>query len=150
MGPGVYWDLGNPWTPQMLSRSLDSCEACEAPGVHGGLGNPWTPRKPRRSLDSPPPLPQLGAADAEIIVPSSENRELKRSPFKAWSRSVYSRTCYAYCQGLLPGLFLPFRYIHLHFFQNSRFFLCWLWLTHGSCGGPQNKIGHPAGCMFLR
>ena len=25
------------------------------------------------------------------------------------------------------------------FFQNlSRFLLCWLWLTHGSCVGPQN------------
>ena len=22
---------------------------------------------------------------------------------------------------------------------------CWLWLTHGSCVGSQNKIGHPAG-----
>ena len=29
------------------------------------------------------------------------------------------------------------------------FFLCWLWLTHGSCVGPQNKICHPAGCRFL-
>ena len=28
------------------------------------------------------------------------------------------------------------------------FFLCWLWLTHGSCVGPQNKIGHTAGCRF--
>ena len=28
------------------------------------------------------------------------------------------------------------------------FFLCWLWLTHGSCVGPQNKIGHPAGGWF--
>ena len=28
------------------------------------------------------------------------------------------------------------------------FFLCWLWLTHGSCVGPQNKIDHPAGCRF--
>ena len=26
----------------------------------------------------------------------------------------------------------------------SKPFLCWLWLTHGSCVGPQNKIGHPA------
>ena len=35
------------------------------------------------------------------------------------------------------------------FSQNlSRFFLCWLWLTHGSRVGPQNKIGHPAGGMF--
>ena len=30
----------------------------------------------------------------------------------------------------------------------SRFLLCWLWLTHGSSVGPQNKIGHPAGCRF--
>ena len=28
------------------------------------------------------------------------------------------------------------------------FSLCWLWLTHGSCVGPQNKVGHPAGCRF--
>ena len=67
--------------------------------------------------------PQWGAADAEIKVPSGENTELKRSPFKAWSRSVYSHTCYAYCQGFLSCLFLHFRSIHLHFFQNlSQFF----------------------------
>ena len=74
--------------------------------------------------------PQRGAADAEIKVPSDENTELKRSPFIAWSRSVYSHMCYAYCQGFLPCLFLPFQSIHLHFFQNfPDFFLCWLWLT---------------------
>ena len=84
-------------------------------------------------------IPQWGAADEGTKVPSGENMELKRSPFKAWSRSVYSHTCYAYCQGFLPCLFLPFRSIHLHFFQNlSRFLLCWVWLTHGSCVGPQN------------
>ena len=33
-------------------------------------------------------IPQWGAADAEINVPSGENAELKGSPFKAWSRSV--------------------------------------------------------------
>ena len=68
--------------------------------------------------------PQWGAADAEIKVPSGENTELKRSPFKAWSRSVYSHTCYTYSQGFLSCLFLHFRSIHLHFFQNlSQFFL---------------------------
>ena len=51
--------------------------------------------------------PQWGVADAEITVPSVENTQLKRSPFKAWSRSVYSYTCYAYCQGFLPCLFYP-------------------------------------------
>ena len=91
--------------------------------------------------------PQWGAVDAEIKVPSGENTELKRSPFEAWSTSVYSDTCYAYCQGFLPCLFLHFWSIHLHFFQNlSQFPLCWLWPTHDSCGGPQNKIGHFAGC----
>ncbi|WP_293650882.1 reverse transcriptase domain-containing protein, partial [Thiolapillus sp.] len=50
-----------------------------------------------------PPL--WGAADAEIKVPSGENTELKRFPFKAWSRSVYSHTCYTYCQGFLSCLF---------------------------------------------
>ena len=93
--------------------------------------------------------PQWGAADAEIKVPSGENTEFKRSPFKAWSRSVYSHTCYAYCQGFLPYLLLPFHSIHLHFFQNpSQFFLCWLWPTHGFCVGPQNKIGLPARGRF--
>ena len=41
-------------------------------------------------------IPQWGAADAEIKVPSGENTELKCSPFEAWSRSVYSHACCAY------------------------------------------------------
>ena len=45
--------------------------------------------------------PQWGAADAEIEVPSHENTELKRSPFKAW-RSVYWHARYVYSQGFLP------------------------------------------------
>ena len=40
-----------------------------------------------------PPFPQWGAVDAEIKVPSGENAELKHSPFKAWSWSVYSHAC---------------------------------------------------------
>ena len=40
--------------------------------------------------DSPILRPQWGAADAEIKVPSGDNTELKRSPFKAWSRSIYT------------------------------------------------------------
>ena len=62
---------------------------------------------------------QWGAADAEIKVPSGENTELKHSPFKARSRSVYSHACYAYCQGFLPCLFLHFRSIQLLFFSKT-------------------------------
>ena len=93
--------------------------------------------------------PQWGAADTEIEVPSGENTELKCSPFKTCSRSVYSHTCYTYCQGFLPCIFLPFRSICLHFFKKlSRFLMCWLWLTHDSCVGPQNEKGHSPGCRF--
>ena len=89
--------------------------------------------------------PKWGAANAEIKVLSGENTELKRSPYKAWSRSVYSHACYDYCQEFLPCLFLPFRSIHLHFFQNlARFFHVLVVANTGSCVGPQNKIGHPA------
>ena len=31
---------------------------------------------------------------------------------------------------------------------SPKFVMCWLWLTRGSCVGPQNKIGHPAGGIF--
>ena len=89
--------------------------------------------------------PKWGAADAEIKVPSGENTELKRSPFKAWGRSVYSYTCYAYFQGFLPCLFLPFRSIHLHFFQNLFYFFPVLAVANtGSCVGGKNKTGHLA------
>ena len=74
----------------------------------------------RHSLNS---APQWGAADAEIKVPSGENTGLKRSPFKAWIRSVYSHACYASCQGFLPCLFLHFQSIYLHFSKTSPNFL---------------------------
>ena len=96
-------------------------------------------------------VPQWGAADAEIKVQSGENTELKRSPFKAWSRSVYSHTCYANCQGFLSFVLISTLPVHSPaFFSKTSpdFSLCWLWLTHGSCVGLQNKIGHPAGCRF--
>ena len=51
-------------------------------------------------------------------------QELNRSPFKAWSRSAYGHTCYAYCQGFLPCLFLPFQSIQLHFSKTSPDFSC--------------------------
>ena len=67
---------------------------------------------------------QWEAVDAEIKVSSDENTELKGSPFKAWSRSVYCHACYAYCHGFLPCS-LPFQSIHLHFSKTStKFFLC--------------------------
>ena len=57
-------------------------------------------------------IPQWGAADAKIKVPSGENTELKRSSLNPVGQ-YYSHICSAYYQGFL----LPFRSIHLHFFK---------------------------------
>ena len=123
--------------------------------INSAMNAPITQKKKK--------IPRLGPADAEIKAPSGENTELRRSPFRAWSRSVYSHKCYAYCQGSLPCLFLPFRSIHLHFSQISPEFVCVCvcmcvcvcvcvcvcnLANTGSCVGPQNKIGHPAGYRF--
>ena len=91
-----------------------------------------------------PKSPQWGAADAEIKVPSGEDIELKRSPFKAWSRSVCSHKCYAFCKEFLPSS--PFT----RFFSKTSpdFFPALAVANTGSCVGPQNKIGHPARCRF--
>ena len=87
---------------------------------------------------SPCGSPQWGAADVEIKVPSVENTELQGSSFRAWSRSVYCHKCSVYCQGFLPCYFLPFRSIHLHFFQTSPDFF-----SPVSAVGPKNKMGQP-------
>ena len=94
--------------------------------------------------------PQWGAADAEIKVPSVENMELKGSPFKAWSRSVCSHTCYADCQEISSLLIstLPVRSLAFSPKKLSRVFSVLVVTYTGSCVGPQNKIGHQAGCRF--
>ena len=94
-------------------------------------------------------LLQWAAADAEIKVPSGENTELKHSPFKALSRSVYSHTCYTYCQGFIPCLFLPFWSIHLHSFQNlSRVFPVLAGLTPVSVWS--RRIQDRSSCLSLQ
>ena len=92
--------------------------------------------------------PQWGAADAEIKVPSGENTELKRSPFKARVDQYIAIHARLTARDFFLACFYPSGPFTCIFSKPSRFFLCWLWLTHGSCVGPQNKIGHPVGCRF--
>ena len=76
--------------------------------------------------------PQWEAADTEIKVPSGENTQLKRSPFKAWSRSVYSHPARHSLQQGISSMFISSLLVHSSaFFPNTSpdFFLCWLWLT---------------------
>ena len=92
----------------------------------------------------------VGSCGRRNKVPSDENTEHKRSPFKALSRSVYIAThATLTARDFFLAYFVPFRSIHLHFVRNlPRFFQCWLWLTHGSSVGPRNNIGHPFGSRF--
>ena len=73
--------------------------------------------------------PRWVAADAEIKVPSGENTELKRSPFKAWSRSIYSHATLT-ARNFFLAYFYPSSLFTCIFSKTSPvFFLCWLWLT---------------------
>ena len=93
--------------------------------------------------------PQWGTADAELKVPSVENTELKDSPFKAWGRSVLSHT-YMAARDFFLANFYPSGPFTCIFFQNlSQVFNVLATANTGSCVGPQNKIGHLAGCRFL-
>ena len=65
-------------------------------------------------------------------------KEKKKERRRKWVVRIQSFLAYFYPSG-------PFT---CNFPKLSRFLLCWLWLTHGSCAGPQNKIGHPAGYGF--
>ena len=75
--------------------------------------------------------PRLGAADTEIKVPSGKNTELKRSPFQAWSRSVYIVThATLTAREFFLAYFYPSSPFNCIFSKTSpNFFLCWLWLT---------------------
>ena len=85
--------------------------------------------------------PQLGSADAEIKVPSVVSIELK-GPVVGQCIAIHATLT---AGAFRPCLFLSFRSIHLHFFQNlSRFFPVLALANSGSCVSPQNEIGQPA------
>ena len=75
--------------------------------------------------------PQWSTADAEIKDPSVEKPELKGSPFKAWSMSVYSHACFTYCQRFLPStnFYPPGPISFVFFFPESLPSFSWV-----SCG----------------
>ena len=69
--------------------------------------------------------PQWGAAFAEIKVSSGENTELKGSPFKTWSRSVYCHPCTFTARDFFLANFYPSGPFTCLFSKTSpEFFLC--------------------------
>ena len=94
--------------------------------------------------------PPWGAADAEIKVASVENTELKDSPFKAWSMSVYIAIhATLTARDFLFAYYYPSGPFTCIFPKPLLIFTCVGRVANtGSCVGPQSKIGQPAGCRF--
>ena len=67
---------------------------------------------------------QWEAADAEIKVSSGENTELKRSPFKTWSRSVYGHNATLTAKDFFLGYFYPSGPFTCIFSETSPDFSC--------------------------
>ena len=87
-----------------------------------------------------PQTPQWGAADAEVKVPSDENTV---GQYIAMHATLTARNFFLanfYPSGPFTCIFSK---------TSSRFFPVLVAANTGSCEGPQNKVGHPAGCMFL-
>ena len=71
-------------------------------------------------------VPRWEAANAEIKVPSGENTELKRSPFKTWSRSIYKDIHATFTVPGISSLLISTLPIHspAFYFQNLSRFSC--------------------------
>ena len=144
-GGGPQISVNECWT--LLRVSLGSCSICLLFFfllLIWICENEFTCSLTVTSQDCPAESPAVGSCGRRIKVPSGENTELQCSPFTAWSRPYYSHACYAYCQG-----FLHYFYSSPTFSQNLSRFLSALAVANiGSCVGPQNKMGPPAGCRF--
>ena len=80
----------------------------------------------------------------KLRAPSVENPELKGSPFKAWSRPIYSHACFTNCQGFLADLYPPGPFTCIFSPNLSRVFPVLAVANTGSCMELQNKIGYAA------
>ena len=93
--------------------------------------------------------PQWGAADAEKKSRLVRTQSLNVFPLKPKVGQYIAIHASLPARNFFPAYFYPSSPFTCIFSKTSPdFSLCWLWLTHGSCVGPQNKIGHPAGCRF--
>ena len=85
----------------------------------------------------------------KLKVQFVENTELEGSPFKAWVGQYIAIHATLTARDFFLANFYPFGPFTCIFFQNlSQFFPVLAAARTGSCVGPQNEIGHPAGFGF--
>ena len=86
--------------------------------------------------------------DAEIEVPSGENKELKRSPSKPGVGQYIAIHATLTARDFFLAYFYPSGPFTCIFSKTSRDFFPLAVANTDSCVGPQNKIGPPAGGRF--
>ena len=90
-----------------------------------------------------------GTADAEIKSHLVRTLSLNVFPLKPGVGQNIAIHATLIAEDFFLAHFYPIQAIHLHFSQNlSRFFPALAVANTGSCVGPQNEIGHPAGHRF--
>ena len=96
--------------------------------------------------------PQLGAADIEMKVHLMRKQNLKVLPLKPGVGQCIAMHATRTARDFFLANFYPsgpFICIFSHTHTNSPKFFCVLAAANtDSCVGPQNKIGHLAGCRF--
>ena len=94
-------------------------------------------------------LPQWGAADAKIKVPSEENTDLKVFRFKPGIGQYIAMHATLTARDFFLANSYPSGPFTCIFPKPLTSFLPVLAVANtSSCVGPHNKIGHPAGCRF--
>ena len=89
--------------------------------------------------------PLWGATDAEIKIPSVENTELECFPFKPGIGQCIAKHATRTARDFFLANFYPSGLFPAFFPNVSLVFPVLAVANTGSCVGPQNKIGHPAG-----
>ena len=86
--------------------------------------------------------------EAKIEVLSDENTELKGSPLKPGVGQYIAMHATLTARGFFLANIYPSGPFTCIFPKLLPSFSCVSCGKTGSCVGPQNKIGHPAGCRF--
>ena len=93
--------------------------------------------------------PQWGAADAEIKVPSDERTQsLRVLPLIPGIGQYIAIHATLTAREFFLAYFYPSSPFTCIFSKTSPDFFLLAAANTGSCVGPQNEIGHPAGCRF--
>ena len=161
--PDTIWSGDVHLLPDARQREAKTCRGSRVAGHYRAVLQDWAHRKVRLSVSvlilveprqlvgrAPPPPPCSGELWTQKLKSHLvRTQSLNVLPLKTGVGRYIAIHATLTARDFSLAYFYPSGPFTCIVFQNfSRFFLCLLWLTHGFCEGPQNKIGHPAGERF--